>query len=483
MTRKLTALLSAHWPILLLLALFAAVYSASLTAYGMLRWDEAEYASIGRSVLHGEGFSISAKPNPLRPPLLPLAGAAAMLVTGENDTALRMTGCALALLTVLSVYAAVAAASDRVVAVVAAALLGMSPFFWTFIPFFMCEIPFMAFFSLAVWLFYLGAHRHERFFVWSWICWALAFLTRYTAWLFVPVIAAGLPLALWLGGKHARSRIMTRAFWFAPAAGALVLLPWIVRQSITFHDPLAGIRVGSQQLQLYYPEQSPPWHYYLDRMPTMFSMAAIILVLVGLIWGLRARDSFVLHNVLAAAIVIACFSCYRYKEDRLVSSALPFLAAIAAVGLARLAALLRTRLQYAAIALVLVGIFARNFTKVQPVFDMVVTNGYPSFLDAMAYLREQAKPGALVLGANYPQIFWYSGLSTDDFPEEDELLSALHRTSWVVITDFERGQKPYVSRLAERIEKQRPRDARRFWDRQYATIVLPAGVLLELLAK
>ena len=48
-----------------------------------------------------------------------------------------------------------------------------------------------------------------------------------------------------------------------------------------------------------------------------------------------------MHNALVAALIVAWFSCYRYKEDRMVSSALPFVAMIAAVFLVKATGKLR----------------------------------------------------------------------------------------------------------------------------------------------
>jgi 4-amino-4-deoxy-L-arabinose transferase-like glycosyltransferase len=480
---KLTPILRAHWPIAVLLAAFAAIYSTSLNSYGMFTWDEAEYAAIGSSVLHGQGFSISGRPNPLRPPMLPLAGAAAMLIAaGEkgDDSILRETGCALALLTLLVTYSFAAAAFDRTVGLVSAALLGMSPFFWTFVPHFMCEIPFMAFFSAAVWFFYFGIYRAERFFLWSWICCSLAFLTRYTATLFLPVIAVSLPLALWLGGPKARRRIMSRAFLFSPLAGALVLLPWFIRQSVTFHDPLVGLKISSRQMQVFLPEISMPWHFYFSLLPAMLSLPIAVLCLAGMLWAFWKKEPFVLHGALAAMLILAWFSCYRYKEDRLASSAIPFLAVGAAIGLTKLASALRPLFRSAALWLILAGIFALNLTVVLPIFRHWVTLGYPSFLDAMTYLRSEASPEDVVLGANGPQIDWYSGLRTEEFPEEEQLTQALERSAWVVITNFEAGQKPYVLRLARQIALRSPQTVRRFSDRQFTTLVVRADSLLQV---
>lgn len=76
--------------LLVLLCLFGWMYSSTVYSHGSFMWDEAEYASIGRSVIQGDGFSINKNPNGLRPPLLPLSGSVAMLISGSmTDTTLK----------------------------------------------------------------------------------------------------------------------------------------------------------------------------------------------------------------------------------------------------------------------------------------------------------------------------------------------------------------------------------------------------------
>lgn len=469
-----------EWPIVALLALFGIIYGAEVNSYGMFMWDEAEYACIARSALQGHGFAISGTPTPLRPPILPLAGAASMLLTGNqfDDSTLRATNCGFALLAMLFVYGFATATFNRTSGFVAAVLLGISPFFWTFVPYFMCEIPFLAFFAAAVWFFHFGAYRHERFFLWSWICWALAFLTRYTASLFLPVIVLFVPVALWLGGPETRRRFMSRTFLLSPLAGLLVLGPWLIRQYSTFGNPLAGLKQASRQLQVYLPGASMPWHYYLDRMPAMLSPAITVLFVAGVIWALARSDRFALHSVLTVAVILVWFSCYRYKEDRLVSSVLPFMAVIAAIALTKATANLRPLLRGAALGVALTALFILNQRATRPVFEHWFTLGYPSFLDAMEFLHRHASPGAVVLGANFPQIHWYSGLRTVDFPEEGKLPEALRHSEWVVITNFERGQKPYVLGLAGRVAGF-SESAAEFRDRNYITVVIRSDLLLQ----
>ena len=128
---RVRATLLNHWPIAVLLLLFGITYAPSMNAYGMLWWDESEYASIGRSVLDGQGFALVGTPNSLRPPLLPLAGAACMLVSGErfDDSVLKVASWAFDLLALLCVYGFATAAFDSTLGIVAAFFLGISPSF------------------------------------------------------------------------------------------------------------------------------------------------------------------------------------------------------------------------------------------------------------------------------------------------------------------------------------------------------------------
>ena len=539
-TLRIPAGIVREWPVVALLLFFGIVYATILDSYGMFMWDEAEYASIARSVAQGQGFAISGHPNPLRPPVLPLAGAASMILAGNSarpgrtarpgaaaesidaagraaralagnrfdDSVLRATSCGFALLALLGVYLFAGAALDRTTGLVAAALLGMSPFFWISVPLFLSEIPFMAFFAAAVWSFWFGAFRNQRFFVLSWIFWALSFLTRYTASLFLPVIVVSIPAALWLGGAQeppdpapdiggtarsagsggvtgacsprdrTRRRFRSRAFFLGPLAGLLVLAPWLIREGVTFRDPLTGLKQASTQMQIYMPGVSMPWHFYIDRLPAMLSPAVAVLFVAGVAWALRKAGGFELHNVLAAAVILLWFSCYRYKEERIVSSALPFMAVTAATALTKATARLRKPLRLGVHSVVLTGIFVLSSLAAIPALEHSYTLGYPCFLDAMAFLRDRATPGAVVMGANSPQIAWYSGLRVIDFPEKEDLPRALRQSEWVVITNFERGQKPYVSELARRLAGPSSEDAVLFQDGRYATAVIRSTLLL-----
>jgi hypothetical protein len=135
------------------------------------------------------------------------------------------------------------------------------------------------------------------------------------------------------------------------------------------------------------------------------------------------------------------------------------------------------------VAATLSGLFLLNFHVTRPVLKNWFTVGYPSFLDAMAFLRVHARPGATVLGANFPQLHWYSDLHAVNIPEEQDLPEALRHSEWVIITNFEPVQKPDVFGLIGRAAASQgtPDSAATFQDSRYFTIVIRSDRLLRAL--
>jgi len=168
----------------------------------------------------------------------------------------------------------------------------------------------------------------------------------------------------------------------------------------------------------------------------------------------------------------------------MVSSALPFMAMVAAVFLRQATGRLRPLTRGAVLSVLLAGIFFLNLRVARPVLERWVTLGYPGFVDGMAFLRQHATPGAMVLGANFPQIHWYTNLRVENIPEENELSEALRHSEWVVITNFEPMQKPYVLALA-RLVPMDPTSGESavFSDKECVTVVVRSQKLLQALGR
>lgn len=471
-----------HWAIGALLVGAGALYARTAGAHGMLTWDEAEYAALARSLLRGEGYAIGGAPQALRPPLLPLAEAAGLWLAGRaDDAAVHATTVALALLALLLLYAAAAAVYDRATGLAAAALLGSAPWFWTATAGALSEIPFLACFAAASFAWSAGLLRDARWFHASWLAIGLAVLTRYTALLLGPLLALLTLLELARGDAAVRRRVGSRSFALAPLVGLAVVAPWFARQALAFGDPLAGVRQASTQLQAYLPAVSMPWWSYLAALPGLLSWPATALLAIGAATARRRGDRFALHAVLAVAVVLAWFSAYRYKEPRLVSAMLPAAALLAALALTRTAAAPRPR---GSLAALVAAVALCNVAVTRPMLSAVRTLGAPSFREAMAFVRAHSAPGTRLIGLNAPQMTWYADRAVVDFPSDPrDLAPLLAGVAWVVVTSFERGQRPWVAPLAARLPAEAFTDgsAVRFADARFTTLVIRPSRLRDLL--
>jgi hypothetical protein len=258
----------------------------------------------------------------------------------------------------------------------------------------------------------------------------------------------------------------------------------LIRQQITFGDALVGMKQAAIQLQVYQPGVSMPWFFYVTHIPQMLSLFLTVLLLLGIAWAVWKREWFGLHCLLVFVGLIVWFSCYRYKEVRIVTSALPFMAVLASVGLTKpLFSTFPSPRSYAILALVLGSIFVMNFTTTRMTFQHQVALGYPSFAQAMQFLREQTSPDAVLVGANYPQIYWYADRHAIDFPNEDKLQEILEQSEWVVVTNFERGQKSYVRKLITKVSHTDVQEGNVaiFDDSQFMTFVIRSSLLRKRL--
>ena len=470
-----------HLPAVLIAAALCGVYAPTLESGGMLMWDEAEYATIGRSIVRGEGFAIGGEPNRLRPPLVPLAAAAAIALTGRaDDEVLRAPKLAFAALALLAVYGGTAAAHGRTAGLIALVLLGVAPGFWLATPLFLSELPFLAFFFGAIVTFALGLHGSPRYFTLAWLLWGLAFLTRYTALLFAPAAVVSLALAIAMAARRVplTTLLRSRAFLLGPLIGLAIVAPWMLRQQIAFGDALVGVREASTQLQLFMPDVSMPWYFYLVRLPAVLSPGIALAALAGLVWAIRARDGFGLHCAATSGVLLVWFSGYRFKEDRQILALLPLAASLAALGLTKLWPF-SDRLAHRAV--VLTTVVGLSIVTVRPMLGTQVTLGYPSFLDGMRWLRTHSAPDATVLGASPAQISWYADRRVETFPGEPALPQALGRTTWTVVTNFERGQPRYAADLAARVPPSAAQagDAASFADSRFATTIIRSSILIE----
>lgn len=482
-----------HIGLVVLLVGFGYIYASTLNYNGMFMWDEAEYASLARSLSQGKGLTIGGVPNALRPPLLPLSSAASMmLLQEESDKAATLPIILFSLLAIGLVYGCTTLAFDRLTGWLAGAFVGITPSFWSYTGVLLSEMPFIACFVGAVLFFSLGQERAPAFFYASWACWAGALLSRYTALLFGPIALLLLIATLWVRKDNRWQLIVNRHFWLSPFVAAILLLPWLIRQGSTFGNPWVGFQQASIQLQIYAPEVAMPWWFYIAELPALVTWIPLLLLSVGAFWGVRRRNLLVIHSLIVCVFFLIWFSAYRYKETRFVVGIIPFLSLMAAVGVTRFLAhpswLQRWRLERLrpiTVALIIwLGTWGYAYQQIQPIFSQSVTLGYPTLLEAAQTIQEHAAPDAPMYGDNTPQLVWYLQRPTFNLPPEDDLFEALTADSWVIVTNYERGQQPYAQSLVGYVtpEALEAGDAYVFQTGMFSTVLLRGGWLRQQIA-
>ncbi len=444
------AWISTHASFLLLIVAAGLAYGLTLDSHGMFIWDEAEYASIARGLSDGEGFSIEGEPNSLRPPVLPLTGAIAMAIGGsDSDVTLKWGVWFWSMLAICAVYFFGTLTWDREVGLWSAAALTLAPAFWQHSTFFLSETPYSLFFFTAVMCLLLGFYRNPRYFLGTWVSWGLAVLTRYTAVLFGPVTVV-IMIGMWFTDRDTLVRAFrSRWFWLAPLAAVVVAAPWLVRQQLVFGDALVGFKIASGQLQRYLPEISMPWHYYVSRIPESITFPAAALALVGLIQSARKRVTAAGACLLVILFLFGWFSAYRYKEVRLITSVLPFLAIMTGLGMNQLWTGFQDRPKAAWIpGVIAAALLAISFPGRDNSIKSSVALGYPVFKDAMQWVRSTTPENTRIMSASGPQTWWYSERIRIDIPgDPNKLLGHVQKVDLVVINNFERSQPQYITRL------------------------------------
>ena len=464
----------------LLLVLIFAVYLGGVGAYGMLTWDEAEYASLGRSLSRGEGYAVGGHPETFRLPVVPLAVAAVVRVLGTTaDPAIRGAGAGLAVLTLAVVLLFARAESGRLTGAVAVVLCAFAPAYWVQTPHVMTDVAFTGFLTAAVWSFHRALERDERW-MWASAGWAAAAaMTRYTAALFLPV-ALVLTVAAAVRSRRALDRLFSRHTAGAALAAVALLVPWYVRVHRLTGDPFEGLRWAGKQVQAYAPGVSFPWHFYLTSLPAMLSVPTVVALAVGAAIAIRSRDRFAIDSMLAAGSLLLYFSCFRYKDERFALAIVPLLAPVAAAGLVRgVSGLSGGRRPRLAVAFALAVVVPLSALPAVWVLATTTTNGYPSFLAAAEWIRRTTPPDAVILAENNPQVAWYCDRRTVRFdPAREKLAGTARGAALAVVTNFEPGQPGWVAALVDPARLPPGCEPRFFADDRFVTAVLPARCLV-----
>ena len=470
---------------MLLLMGFASAYVLALDASQMMIWDEAEYASLGRSLANDGAFTITGDANYYRLPVVPMSSAVAQSAFGDRSNFVaRLPTPIFAIACLAWIYFVVARVYDGWSALLAVCLLGSFPAFAESTGRLMTEIPFMFFNTMAISVFVLGFYDDRRWFLVCWAAVGMAFLTRYNAVLLGPMFV----LLSFVVALADRERLMvalrSRVFWLSPLIAIAFVFPWLVRQFVQFGDALVGFRYAANQIPNY-GDTTMPWTFYWQSLPDMLSWPWLVVVTAGLIASLKRADRFAICMLCCGLVAIGWVQQYGWKEPRLIMATLPVMAMIGAPLLGRLILPLLKRSVETSVALGVVGacvaiVIQFNGFQAYQFLTKTESVGYPSFTRATAWLEQNTPADAVVMGTNSAQLHWHTGRPTRGLPgDEDKLGAALEQADWVVVVDYSPGQPLSALRLLTLISAQDYEDgnAKRFGTGRPSTTVIRAATL------
>jgi 4-amino-4-deoxy-L-arabinose transferase-like glycosyltransferase len=401
-----------------------------------------------------------------------------------------------ALLCIVVIYACAYRAGGAVAGFAAALLFACFPEVWRSTTHLLTEIPFMLFYTPAVIFFHRGVHVDGRNFLLAWPCFALALMTRYTAVLFAPtcILIAAVPLLMRDGA--AIDRMRSRHFLLGPLLAALMLAPMLARAWFHFGDPLTGFRAASRQLPDYSRHARMPVYHYVTLLPSMVGWLPAIALPVAIGDALARRDRLGISCVIAAAVIVAWLSQYGWKEPRLVSAALPFVAIAIGIGIGRLwrevgggaaGGVRRAAIGALPVVLALAIQLDPNYARAARQITGSVTLGYPSFLDAMEQIRRDTPATAVLMGPNCYQISWYARRRCLPVPAERPAPAAWLRLASdadvLIVTSFERGQPAWLNDVLARLQLSAGDRLATFRDARFSTALVPTNLVAAALVE
>ncbi len=448
-----------HKLFILLLFVFGFFYFQNLGAYHMFMWDEAEYASLGRSLVTDQTYNINNHPHALRPPALPLLNAVSFSIFGVGDASSKIPIVLLALLSLCVIYFVMFKEFNEKIALASSFFLGTIPLYLKHLGNNLAEIPFIFFYIFSVFMFYYALKDNKKYFYPAWIFFGAALMTRYNG-LLIPISVAVYGLLIFVKSqnkkKYLKDLYSSKHFFLAPVIALLLMSPWYIYQYLAFGTPLKGLIMSSGQLAAWATVVGGASNYiYLLWLPNLVSLPVFLLSLIGMIYVFAKRNSFLSYLMLNLLIVLVYFSLQPSKDPRFMTQLMPFFAIFAAVGLFNvlypwLCRDINKKIVFAVLTISMAYVGFVNYSNAAAAYESSSAIGYPSLIQASSYVESTTNANHVIVGASIPQYYWYTERVTHGYPkEEQDLFDFLSETevSYLLLNNYERNQPQYVMQL------------------------------------
>ncbi len=439
--------------VIVLLVLLGGFFFSNLGAYKMFMWDEAEYASIARSVLRGDGYALNGAAQTGRLPVYPLSVAVAFALFGVSYETTKISGIMFALLSIFAVYFFVRKYADKKTALVCGVLLASTPVFFTLALNTLTDITYSALFFLSAMFFFVGVNENTKYFYVAGSLLGLSFLTRYNAVLFA-VMAAVYLAYLWVGSRRKVSCLFkSKHVYLSLILFLVVLAPWMIYVQGETGNAIGGILDAQNRISTY-SVASFPWYYYLNLGYSVLGITVFLMFVLGVGYVVYKREDFGVYCLIILLVNFLYFSQFGWKEERMMVSWVPFMVVLSGMGLMKVVYpwlkrdLKSEHLSLGACALVLlVSVYFNYSGVIAPKLERSTAIGYPSLIQASSFVEAESLVGESIVGASIPQYYWYANRFVRGYPRDAEGFVDLLEgggISFVLIGNYERNQPQYV---------------------------------------
>ncbi len=331
-----------NYPLIIILAVALIIRLMFAFGWHEIWWDAGVYVGMGKYLFSGGENGLWEH---IRPPFVPIILGLFWKIGLDPALFGRLFEILLMLGIVWLTYQLARYWWDEKVAILASLIIAVSPIFYYLSFHQYTEIPHVFFALLALWLF-----TKEKYY-WSGLAVGLAYISKFTAGIFIIVIIAALVFSK-------KKKIMP-----ALAGFATIIIPYILYSWIAYGSPLATTAAAQDAISkvlgcnvLRYR----PWWYYGWWL--VFSETVLHFMAVPGLYALykRWRKQHILYAlslVLPAAYLIQ-IHCHDYRYLTLI---LPFAAMLTALGIVWIYDLLKTKNKWVfAIIAIILGLWMLN---------------------------------------------------------------------------------------------------------------------------
>lgn len=413
--------------LVLLSSIVIRLYYFFLTKTQPLWYDESDYMASGLRW----AFDIPYKLNPQRPPLLPFLESLIFRIGGGEVLARFLLILLPSIGLIVITYLIGKEMYNKKVGLIASFVMAV---FWEVLfntTRLHVEVLLLFFIGLSIYFFWKIFIKNEKgnyFWIFS-LAFVLAFLTKYTTFLLMPVFF----LVLFLSERF--KLFKNKYLWFSAMVFFILLIPYFVWSYVSFNTPFSFLS-ASGVVESGIPNRTIMYGVKLifGYIPFFTERVFLVILIIGLLTLFKILISFDIllkeenkefyadvFNLLFISVFFAFFIIImRGAEDRWVLPVSLPLFLFIGKGFALIYDFTKKYNKYFALVLVIVLLAIGSYEQLKQA-DLLIKDKKDSYLqvkDAAIWMKEHSNPGNKIFSISLPQTAYYSMRETLTYTED-----------------------------------------------------------------